>query len=77
MAGCGQAEVRRPPVLVPLVRRGLIQTRGSDDDVLLTRAESTSSDYLARNEPYGSEVTGDEIIFTNNGEVLGRATLTI
>ena len=52
------------------------ETRDSDEDVLLMRAESTSNGYLARNEPYGYEITGDEVIVTNNGEVLRRATLT-
>lgn len=41
------------------------------------RAESTSNGHLARNDPYGYEITGGEITVTNNGEVLRRSTLSL
>jgi hypothetical protein len=48
----------------------------SGEEGILMPAEATSDGYIARNETYSYEITGDTVIVANNGDELSRYALT-
>lgn len=51
------------------------ETLDSEEEGILMEAEATSDGYVAWNDPYAYEITGDEVVVSNDSGEIGRYTL--